>query len=136
MSKKLTIYYCGNELLQEDDMPFRIVPELMKLFPEFGFVHHDPAENLAPIPSSAMRRGKFDIVIIDTVINSDKVITITSQEQLSTEAVYSPHDWGLAMNLKLLIKLGELKSFLIIGVPAAGNLKKIIDEAARIIGQI
>ncbi len=125
-----TIYYAGNPLLAEDALPFRLIPLLQERFPNIDFKHHDPNENLV-IPEK--QAGIPDLIIIDTVINADKVITISDEKQLATESVYSPHDWDIALNLKLLLKLGQLESFLIIGVPPEGNINTIFDCVADII---
>ena len=106
-------------------MPFKIIPDLKKTFPKINFVHHDPNENL---PEDGQ-----EIIIIDTVINTKKVITITEPDQISTDSVYSPHDWDLALNLKLLIKLGKIKKFLIIGLPPTGNTDQIYQAVVKII---
>lgn len=133
MKKKLTIYYAGNPVLAEDAAPFRLVPELEKKFPDIEFKHHDPAENLPERPSG---HAEYDLVVIDTVINTDKVISITDEKQLAVQPVYTPHDWDLALNLKLLLKLGKIKSFLIIGLPPNGGGQKIIDSIAEKISEI
>jgi Ni,Fe-hydrogenase maturation factor len=126
------IYYCGNQLLESDNLPFRLIPKLKKYFPAIDFVHHDPSENL-PMELPENKLGFFDIIIIDTVINTEKVVKISDEKQLSTQAVYSPHDWDLALNLKLLLKLNKLKTFLIIGLPPQGDEEKILGDVAMII---
>ena len=132
MKKKLTIYYAGNPLLDCDRLPFDLIPALKECYPDLNFEHHDPNENL-PLPAN----DNLGLIIIDTVINSDRVMTISDPEQLATGAVYSPHDWDIALNLKLLIKLGSLKDFLIIGVPpklgeqTLDEIKKIIDKLIK-----
>lgn len=125
MKKIFTIYYCGNPLVEKDSLPFRLVPELKQLFPDIAFIHHDPSENLKP------DHGRF--VAIDTVINTDRVLAITDPAQISGNTAYSAHDWDLGLNLRLLCRLGEIKEFLIIGVPPTGDRKKIIAEVTAII---
>src|SRR3989339_689042 len=129
MQNKLTIYYSGNELMDDDAMPFRLLPGLLKKFPNIDFVHHDPSENL-PVNDN---NNIYDLIIIDTVAGIDKVIAITDIDQLQTDSVYSPHDWDLALNLKLLVKLGKIKKFLIIGVPGVGEVDELVDSVEDII---
>ena len=125
MNKKITIYYSGNPLLKEDALVFKIIPRLEKIFPKINFVHHDPNENLPD--------DNDKIIIIDTVINTDKVIIVSDINKLNTQDVYSPHDWDLALNLRLLYKLGKIKKIQIIGIPPQGRLDEIISQTALFI---
>ncbi|PLX27964.1 hypothetical protein C0583_01870 [Candidatus Parcubacteria bacterium] len=123
--EKVTIYFCGNPLMKEDSLPFELVPMLEKHFQEkIKFVHHDPNDNL-PVLNR--------IFILDVVINTIDVITIENEKQLETESIYSAHDWDLAFNLKLLLKMNKLKSFFIIGIPPSGDVDKIKKDVIAII---
>ena len=115
----ITIYYAGNELLEDDSMPFEILPKLKDKFPDISFIHHDPSENLKP---------EKLLIIIDTAINTDKVVLIRKAEMLEQHDLYSPHDWDLAFNLKLLIRLGEIDDFVIIALPPRGDIDKIFGD--------
>ncbi len=119
-------------MLEIDAMPFKLVPLLQKHFQEINFVHHDPSENL-PIQKHSQFKNNYDLIIIDTVLDIDKVICITDEKQLAIDSVYSPHDWDLALNLKLLLKLGQLKTFLIVGVPSEGDLETIFNDISIVI---
>lgn len=109
LNLKKTFHIFGNPLLDFDNLPILIVPELTKLFPEINFVVSDPNENLHPFDKT--------LNIIDTVINAEKTILITDIDRFDTQTLYSMHDLDLAFNLKLLKKIGLLKKVNIIGVP-------------------
>lgn len=116
-----TIYIFGNELLDFDNLPLKILPNLQKKFPEINFKIQDPNENLKPINK--------EIHIIDTVQGIKEVKTISSLNQLNTNSsLYSLHDLDLAFNLKLLKKLGLLKKVIIFAVPQNISKKKALAQ--------
>ena len=96
-------------MLVQDNKPIRILPKLVKNFPEIDFVEFDPNENLEEEGDT--------LNIIDTVEGIKKVVVITDIEQIERHKIYSMHDFDLGYNLKLLKKMGYLKSIRIFGVP-------------------
>ncbi len=121
MTKKTTIYVFGNPLLDFDNAPIKLVPELQKKFPDTNFIIQDPNENTKP-------SSKGELIIIDTVINTNKVIIINDINKLETNPIYSMHDFDLAFNLKLLKKIGQLKKLTIFGVPPDINKKTALEQ--------
>ena len=110
MNTQKTIYLFGNPLLEEDSLPLRLVRELQGKFPKINFVIKDPHENLWPT------NGK--LVIIDTAVGIERVQVLTDLSKLDPEcSPCSLHDFDLALNLKLLEKIGELKEVTIFAVP-------------------
>ncbi len=112
--KKL-IYIVGNPLLKEDNLPLKFLPSLRREFPDIEFQTLDPNENIKPVEKK--------INIIDTVEGADRVIKISDINILKTEDVYSPHDFDLSFNLKLLHKIGQLEKIVIFGVPKDMDFK-------------
>jgi len=108
-SKKQRVYVFGNELLDFDNMPIKLLPKLRQLFPEIEFVITDPNENVKP------ENGR--LYIIDTVMGLSRVMALTDVDQLADEPKYSMHDFDLGFQLKLLKKIGQLKHVTIFGVP-------------------
>lgn len=49
IKSKITIYIFGNPLLDFDNLPIKLLPELKKEFPEIKFTVMDPNENIKPI---------------------------------------------------------------------------------------
>ena len=133
MKQKKTIHIFGNPLLDFDNLPLKLAPKLEKIFPEIDFIITDPNENLKPIDG--------ELIIIDTIegvksaqggpASGRKVILIDDIEKLETNKIYSLHDFDLAFNLKLLQKIGKLKSVKIFGVPMEGNEKEILEQLIK-----
>jgi len=113
-SNKKIIYIFGNEILDFDNMPIKLKPELDNLFPDCTFIIADPNENLKPINK--------ELIIIDTVEGIDKVMIFDDVSKIENTPKYSMHDFDLGFNLKLLHKIGELEKVTIFGVPM--NIKR------------
>ena len=123
--KNKIIYIFGNPLLDFDNLPLKLAPKLQKIFPEIDFVITDPSENLEPIDG--------ELIIIDTVEGIKKVVVIDDLEKLETNKIYSLHDFDLSFNLKLLQKIGKLKSVKIFGVPMKINGNEALEQIAELI---
>jgi len=123
-----TIYVFGNPLLDFDNLPLKILPELEKQFPEIDFIVKDPNENLHP--------ENKQLTIIDTVMDIHKVTLITDIDKISRSPSYSLHDLDLGFNLKLLKKIGLLEKVAIIGVPPQGDKDRILNDIIQIIKQL
>lgn len=117
------IYILGNPLLDFDNLPIHLKPELEKAFPNLIFEVIDPNDNLHP--------DNGLLVIIDTVINIEGPVLIKSIDDLVLSPRYSMHDLDLAFNLKLLAKMGKLERVFIVGLPpdydAEQGLKKVTE---------
>lgn len=107
----MKILVFGNPLVEKDNLALKLLSKLKKQFPQIEFKEFEPTENLA----SEIENKK--LTIIDVVEGVDKVMIINDIEQLSTNKIFSLHDFDLAYNLKLLKKIGKLKEVEIIGVP-------------------
>lgn len=118
MKKK--IYIFGNLLLDFDNTPLLLQPELSKCFPEIEFIIQDPNENLHPENS--------ELVIIDTVEEIEEIKILTDINQIQVEPKYSMHDFDLGFNLKLLHKIGELKKMTIFCVPMYINKQAALEQ--------
>jgi len=117
------IYVLGNPLVEEDSLPLRLLPKLRKRFQQVDFVELDPTETLP----------EGDLVIIDTVINADKIVILRGIDSLSSQPNYSLHDLDLAMNLKLMKKLGKINNVTIIGLPPNLEEKRALKELEKAI---
>jgi len=118
----------GNPLLEQDSLPLKLLPTLKEQFPQHTFLHIDPTENLE-------QYGPH-LTILDTVKNIDKLTILTSINQLHANKVYSMHDFDLALNLKLLKKLGKIKSVKIIGIPMNTTEEEILPSLIQTIESI
>lgn len=123
-----TIYIFGNPLLDFDNLPIKLAPDLREEFPELEFEVVDPNENMHPTDGV--------LIIIDTVINIDEPVLIDDIDDLELSPRYSMHDLDLAFNLKLLKKIGKLDKAFIIGLPPAIDQALALQETIRIIRKI
>lgn len=114
------IYIFGNLLLDFDNTPLLLQPELSKIFPDFKFIIQDPNENLHP--------ENHELIIIDTVEGIDKVEILTDISKIEMDPKYSMHDFDLGFNLKLLHKIGELKKVTILCVPMRINKQVALQQ--------
>ncbi len=122
--KSFRIFVSGNSLSKEDSIPIKLIPLLKKQFPKVDILELDPAETMPE---------EKHMVLIDTVINTKKIILINNLDQLGKQASYSLHDLDLATNLKLMKKLKILKKVTIIGLPPDIEVKKAFNELKAII---
>jgi len=104
----MKIFVFGNENLNSDSLPLRILPELKKRFPEFEFEIKDPNEELDFV-------GPF--LILDTVEGTDDVALFNNLEAFVPSPRVTMHDFDAYANLRFLKKVKELPSLKIIGVP-------------------
>lgn len=115
------IYVCGNVALEQDSMPFKILPELKHVLPAVDFIELDPSENFP---------DDNPLFILDTVLDIDDVTVIEDVEKLADSPRISVHDSDLVFHLKWLKKMGNPKKVIIFGVPAAGDIKNLTAQLA------
>lgn len=114
------IYIFGNPLLDFDNLPILLKPDLEQYFPNIDFIETDPGDNFMP-------DNKGELTIIDTVEGINEVKILQDISKIKTENKYSVHDYDLGMHLLLLQKLGTLKKVKIFCVPM--DIKK--EEALK-----
>ena len=122
-----TIYVLGNPLLREDSLPLKLLPKLRERFKNAAFKEIDPSENLPE---------EEHLVIIDTIINCEKVCVLKEIDKIETEPRYSLHDFDLGFSLKLMKKLGKIKDVTIIGVPQMIRPDEALEQIAEIIASL
>ncbi|MBU1085745.1 MAG: hypothetical protein ABIJ43_04610 [Candidatus Beckwithbacteria bacterium] len=119
----------GNPDIKEDNLVVKMVPELKKKFPEVEFRVEDPSEGLKP-PENGLW------VILDVAVGIDKIRVFEDLDKLTTERKTSLHDYDVAMELKLLKKLGRIEKLKIVAVPGDMDREKALREIVRIIENI
>jgi hypothetical protein len=177
------IFIFGNEDLEMDSLPLRILPMLRQRFPEIDFVTTDPNEDiesqcrscsrlghtLFPYGQQALCRGwdgrnrsartaqrgsqlrdrdaqcrccrgappsLADIVAIDTVVGIKDVTVFDSLDKFSAPPRVGMHDFDALSNLRLLFKLGKIKSVKIIAVPPEIAESEAIEKISQEIKKI
>jgi len=112
------IYVFGNPLLEEDSLALKIAKKLEKGFPSLSFIHHDPNEEIK----------EKDLVVLDVALGIKQVTLITNLDQFETEQKVSLHDYDVAFSLKLMKKIGLIKTVKIIAIPMNYSEKKAYEE--------
>jgi hypothetical protein len=125
--KPMTVYMAGNPMVKEDNMPFRIMSVLQERFPQIEFKELEPTENLP---------DEKTLNIIDTVLGIEQVELITNVDKIVTGKVYSMHDFDLGFNLKLMKKLGKVKTVRVIGIPPEISEKDALEGVTKILKEI
>lgn len=124
-NKACKFFVFGNPTVKRDSLPLNLLGELRGRFPEIEFIKFDPNENLED-------EGR-ELNIIDTVEGIDRVILITDIDSISTQKLYSMHDFDLGYNLKLLKKLDYIDSVKIFGVPMKMKKKEALEQLTKLI---
>lgn len=115
----MKIYVVGNLLVNQDNIPLKILPRLKHAFPKITFMEIDPTEEFIPEKGS---------IIFDTVVGINKVTVFDNIDDFEKSPLISPHDYDLRMHIKLLMKLGKISNVVIIGVPQNLEMKQITNQ--------
>ena len=67
----MNVYFLGNELIEEDSLPLRLIPELKKDLKSINFLELDPTEGLP---------DEENLILIDSIINTEKIIIFTEKD--------------------------------------------------------
>lgn len=126
----MNILIFGNPLLKIDNTPVKLIPDLQKAFPNHTFLHIDPTENLEQYGPS--------LTIIDTIQDIKQVKILKLQTLKDFQHIILPnslsmHDFDLSLNLRLLKKLGHIKTATIIGIPMKIPKQKALKEITNIL---
>ena len=103
---KISVF--GNPDLAADNAALKLIPGLKKKYPQAEIMVEDPAEGLKPAD---------DWIIVDVCQGISRVTEFEDLDRFVAVRRLSVHDYDLAMELKLLKKLGKIKKLKIIGVP-------------------
>jgi hypothetical protein len=106
------IFVFGNEDLQEDNLPLRILSQLKKRFPEIEFILKDPNEEWEV-------EKEEEVNILDTAIGIKEVTVFNDLKKFAKPPRVGMHDFDALTNLRYLQKLGKIKKIKIIAVPAS-----------------
>lgn len=120
----------GNPDLEKDNLVVKLLPKLKKEFPKVEFRLEDPVEGLKPPPAAT------EWVILDVAVGINKIRVFKNIDKLATEKRVSLHDYGVAMELKLLRKLGKVKRIKIIVVPVEMEEKRAFKGVIGVLREI
>lgn len=120
-----TVLVFGNQLVQKDSLALLLLPKLRKALPKVEFVELDGTEELDDYGQ--------DLTILDAAVGIDKVTIITDLDCLELPRVCSMHDFDLAWNLKLLQKVGRIKTARIIAIPTKMREKEALGQVVKLL---
>lgn len=121
----MTVFVFGNEDVERDSLPLKILPELRKKCPGIDFLAKDPNEDFE-LPEG--------VVVIDVVAGLKKVRVFNSMDDFQAPPHLTLHDFDLFSWLQLLKKVGKLPSKIkIIGIPPMISEEKTPDLIAAIL---
>ena len=121
---KKRVYFLGNALEKTDRKAIEVIQILKKKLRYVNFVHFDPTEE------TEIENGA---VLLDTVRGIKKVTMWENLDEFETSPRNSVHDFDLKLYLGLLLKLGKIKSFKLIGIPEGCRPEKAAREAEKIL---
>ena len=104
----MMVFIFGNPELPGDSLPLRLLPELKKLRPDVVFEIKDPNEEWDVPP---------ELTVIDTVVGVTEPRVFASLDAFAAAPRLTMHDFDAYANLRLLQKLGRLKSVRVVGLP-------------------
>ena len=127
METKKTVLVFGNPLVQKDSLALRLLPKLRKALPGIEFVELDGTE------AEEIAGYGPDLLILDVAEGIKEPALITDLDKLELPKALSMHDFDLAWNLKLLMKVGKIKSVRIIAVPIKASEIKVLNQIRSLI---
>ena len=104
----MRFFVFGNPDLEVDSLPLKLIPELVKEFPNHTFEVLDPNEEW-DVPKH--------MNIIDTVAGINEVTAFDDLDTFVQAPKMTCHDFDAYTNLQFLKKLGKIDSVYIIGIP-------------------
>ena len=113
----MKILVFGNQLVEQDNLPLRILQQLKEKFPNIEFKELDSTETL----QNETDENK-NLTILDTVqeISEIKILELKTSDdfaRLQLPNSLSMHDFDLAYNLRLLKKVRLINQVKIICIP-------------------
>jgi len=120
----MKIFVFGNEDLEVDNLPIRILPKLREKFPEINFEVKDPNEEW-DIPE--------EMIILDTVIGIKEITIFDDLEKFSKTPRVSMHDFDALSNIRYLYKLGKIKKIKIIAIPPSLEESEAVKKIAKVL---
>jgi len=118
------VFVFGNSLIEKDSLALRVAERLKGKVKGIEF---EAVESLDEVEKSD------NLYIMDVALGIEKVRLIKDLNKLNTGHPIGGHDFDLAMELKLLQKLGKIGNVRIIAIPANCNLEKAVKEVKRLL---
>src|SRR3989304_8452561 len=121
----MKIFVFGNPRVKNDSLPLRILPKLRKRFPKIRFEVCDPTE----INESSTK----ELWILDSATGISDVTIFNDISTFQISSRMSVHDYDLALELRLLQKLGKIGKVKIIAVPVGMKEEKVLKKVTSLL---
>jgi len=121
------IFVFGNPLVKEDSLALKVAERLRGKVEGICF---EAVESLEEV------KEREDLYIMDVAVGLEKVQVIEDLDKLQTRQPVSGHDFDLAMELKVLRKVGEVGVVKIIAIPAEYSLEKAVEGVKAVLGRV
>lgn len=118
------VFVFGNPLIEKDSLALRVAERLRG---KVKGVEFEAVESLDEVENTK------EFCIMDIALGIEKVQIIEDLHKLQTSQPVSLHDFDLAMELRLMQKLGKLGKVKIIVVPANYPLERAVKEVKRLL---
>lgn len=122
------VYIFGNEDVEIDSLPIRILPKLKEKFPSIRFEIKDPNEEWENIGQ--------ELIIIDTAVGINEIAIFDDLTKFAKAPSVGMHDFDALTNLRYLQKLGKIKKIKIIGIPPEIKESEAIEKISKILFHI
>ncbi len=120
----MKVFIFGNPDIAFDSLPLRLLPQLTEIFPHVMFEVKDPNEDWE-VPEN--------MLIVDTAVGVTDVTVFHDLDSFSPAPRISMHDFDALANIRLLKKLGKIKSVTIIGLPPDMEEQRAIEKVNEIL---
>ena len=117
------VFVFGNPLVEEDSLAL-VVAERLK--GKIAGIEFEAVQSLDEI-------GKRDFWVLDVALGLEKVELVEDLEMLETGHPVSGHDFDLALELKMLKKVGRVGSVKIVAIPVGYELGKAVAEVKAVL---
>lgn len=118
----MKIFVFGNPAVDKDALPLKLLSKLRTRFPKIDFVTADPTEFLG-------YQGE-EIWILDSAEGIEEVIVLHDISKLDLPKRFSVHDYDVALDLKLLEKLGRLEKVTIFAIPMGMKETEALEQVS------
>lgn len=118
-----TVLCFGNPDIKEDSLALELASELV--LKGFKFAR-------CTNPELLLEYKNKKIIILDTVKNLKEVKEISIKD-ITTDNLFTTHDFDLGYFLKILKKIGTINKIKIIGIPQSGNKEKIKEDVIELL---
>jgi len=120
--KKILVF--GNPLVKEDSLALKVAERLKGRVKGIEFKAVQSLDDV---------EEREDLCIMDVAKGLEKLQLIDDLSKLETVQPVSGHDFDLALELKLLKKIGRIGKVRIIAIPASYTLEKAVEEAEGVL---